>query len=157
MFVINDSVPKMTMRLKTIRPDFRFRCFLKQNNQKVFDFILLDTKCTFINLLNESITKTFPANFAILSPLFAKDAKEFFFLSWLFERNQTWAMVVRQSDLQIFLLEIVSISLLRLIVQLHSVLYIPLQHYIQNEQRAEIRINQKEEDLHHDSATSWPY
>ena len=66
-------------------------------------------------------------------------------------------MVVRQSDLQIFLLEIVSIFLLWLIVQLYSVLYIPLQHYIHNEQRAEIRINQKEEDLHHDSEPNWPY
>ena len=37
MYVINDSIPKMTMRLKTIWTDFRFRCFLKQNNQKVFN------------------------------------------------------------------------------------------------------------------------
>lgn len=66
-------------------------------------------------------------------------------------------MVVRQSDLQIVLLDIVSISLLRLIVQLHSVLYIPLQHYIHNEQRAEIKINQKEEDLRHDFVPNWPY
>ena len=100
----------------------------------------------YYNLLNERITKTFPGNFVIiLLSLFAKDAKEFFLLSSLFERNQTWAMVVRQSDLQIFLLEIVSISLLRLIVQLYSVPYIPLQHYIHNEQSVEIRINQKEE------------
>ena len=111
----------------------------------------------YYNLLNERITKTFPGNFVIiLLPLVAKDAKEFFLLSWLFERNQTWAMVVRQSDLQIFLLEIVSISLLRLIVQLYSVPYIPLQHYIHNEQSVEIRINQKEEDFHHDSAPNWP-
>ena len=66
-------------------------------------------------------------------------------------------MVVRQSDLQIIPLDIVSISLLRLIVQLHSVLYIPLQHYIHNEQRAEIKINQKEEDLRHDFVPNWPY
>ena len=45
-----------------------------------------------------------------------------------------WAMVVRQSALQIFLLEFISIFLLRLIVQLYSVVYIPLQHYIHNEQ-----------------------
>ena len=96
----------------------------------------------------------------LVNPLFTRKTQSFSFwagyLSWLFERNQTWAMVVRQSDLQIFLLEIVSIFLLWLIVQLYSVLYIPSQHYIHNEQRAEIRINQKEEDLHHDSAPNWP-
>ena len=91
----------------------------------------------------------------LVNPLFTRKTQRSFF--WLFERNQTWAMVVRQSDLQIFVLEIVSIFLLWLIVQLYSVLYIPLQHYIHNEQRAEIRINQKEEDLHHDSEPNWPY
>lgn len=62
-----------------------------------------------------------------------------------------WAMVVRQSALQIFLLEFLSIFLLRLIVQLYSVLYIPLQHYIHNEQHVDTRITQKKED----SAPNW--
>lgn len=140
MFMISDSVPKMTMHLKTIRPDFRFRCFPKQNNQKVFSFILLDTKCTFISLLNERITKTFPGNFVIiLLPLFAKDAKGVFpseLVVWTQSNVGHGCKTIRPPDLSV---------LLRLIVQLHSVPYIPLQHYIHNEQSVEIRINQKEE------------
>lgn len=93
----------------------------------------------------------------LVTPLFTRKTQRSFSFWAGLERNQTWAMVVRQSDLQIFVLEIVSIFLLWLIVQLYSVLYIPLQHYIHNEQRAEIRINQKEEDLHHDSEPNWPY
>ena len=69
----------MAMRLKTIRPDFRFLCFL---NKKIKPFSISLSLTLKVLLLNERITKTLPGNFAILPPLFAKDAKEFFFLSY---------------------------------------------------------------------------